>query len=128
VNLLLDTHALLWWLSDDARLPDGARALIGSNDNVVFVSVVSALEIATKFRLGRLPEVAAWIDEYEQEIERAEFTPLAIQTTHALAAGRFSAAHRDPFDRLLAAQAKLEALVLVTRDPVFADFPIAVRW
>lgn len=128
MNLLLDTHALLWWLSDDPRLPPSTRELIGSRDNVVFASAASALEVTTKFRIGRLPEAASWIDDYLEVIERAQFTPLAIQTEHALAAGRFASKHRDPFDRILAAQSRLEALALVTRDPVFAEFPIITKW
>jgi PIN domain nuclease of toxin-antitoxin system len=119
VRLLLDTHALLWWLADDARLAAVEREAIRNPKNEVYLSAASVWEIVIKQGLGRLkvPEpvsVAA---------ARLGFRPLPITFEHVEATGLLPSLHRDPFDRLLVAQAKVESLTLVTRDPSMREYP-----
>ena len=128
MRLLLDTHTLLWWLFDDPKLSVAARSAIVSPANEIVVSAASAWEIATKHRLGRLPEagdVAARLPHY---LRRAGFAVLNISLEHAMAAGALPGPHRDPFDRMLVAQARLEDLAVATIDRVFRDYDIAVIW
>ena len=112
MNLLLDTHVLIWALCDDPTLSPEARKAIVDGRNQVFVSAATAWEIAIKRALGKLQAP----DNFEEELERHRFTPLSITCAHALATERLPSLHHDPFDRLLIAQAKLEKFVLVTRD------------
>ena len=128
MRLLLDTHALLWWLTDDDRLSEAARAAISQESNPVFVSAASAWEIATKARIGKLSGVPGLVERFAELVAAEGFTPLPSAQSHALRAGGYALAHRDPFDRMLAAQSEVEALVLVTRDPVFADFGSVTLW
>lgn len=112
MNLLLDTHVVIWALSDDKRLSRSARDAIVAGETVVFVSAVTAWEITIKKALGKLEAP----DNYEKELVRHRFTPLDVATRHALAVGSLPPIHEDPFDRLLIAQATVEGLKLVTRD------------
>lgn len=128
MRLLLDTHAFLWWVTDDARLSDPARAAVCDENNPVFVSAASAWEMATKHRLGKLGEAEAAIERFAELVAADGFTHLAMSYRHALHAGRYAVEHRDPFDRMLAAQSELEELILVTRDPAFAAFAIRTLW
>jgi PIN domain nuclease of toxin-antitoxin system len=115
--LLLDTHALLWWLDDDPRLSAPAREAIADGARRVLVSAASLWEIATKNRLGKLGEADAFLADPATVLRGEGFEPLAITWPHALLAGRLDTPHRDPFDRMLAAQSLLDGLVLVSRDP-----------
>jgi PIN domain nuclease of toxin-antitoxin system len=128
MRLLLDTHTLLWWFTDDDRLSDKVRALVADESNEVFVSAASAWEIATKRRLGKLDGVPQAAERYGELVEADGFTHLPITHFHGLRAGGYNVAHRDPFDRMLAAQSELEKLGLVTRDPAFAQFGISTVW
>jgi PIN domain nuclease of toxin-antitoxin system len=128
MKLLLDTHALAWWLMDDSRLTETARNAIADPGNDVAVSAVSAFEVATKYRIGKWPAMADLVTGFPHLVAEQEFSLLPITVSHALLAGRFAAAHRDPFDRLLAAQAKLDSLVLVTADSAFSQFDIDLLW
>ena len=128
MRLLLDTHALVWWWTDDPRLPAAARVAIANPVGVVFVSAASAWEIATKHRLGKWPEVARLIAEYASLLRRSRFQALPIGMEHALRAGGLPGPHRDPFDRMLIAQAGLESLPVITADPVFAAYGVPVIW
>ena len=129
MRLLLDTHALIWWWTDDPQLSARARAAVLDERNEVFVSAASAWEIATKQRLGKLQGVPDLQAARLQQLLAADgFGTLAITPAHALRAGAHPALHRDPFDRMLAAQAELEGLQRVTTDPAFAQFAIAVLW
>ncbi len=128
MKLLLDTHTLLWWFFNDTRLSARALAAIGNSDNEVLVSAASAWEIATKVKLGKLPEAADAVLRFEPLIAADGFTPLPIAARHALLAGAYPQAHRDPFDRMLAAQSELEGATLVTQDPALAAFPCARLW
>ena len=122
MRLLLDTHALLWALLEPRRLSAAASALIRDPANVVLVSAATAWEIATKLRLGRLPHAGAVVAAYDAHLARLRADELPVRSQHALLAGRFPVAHRDPFDRMLAAQAIVEGARLVTVDPAFDQF------
>jgi len=128
MNLLLDTHALLWWFTDDERLSLTAKQLIVESDNRVFVSAASAWEISTKQRLGKLPGVPEAAARFSELVAADGFSHLPITHLHSLRAGGYAADHRDPFDRMLAAQSELERLPLVTRDPAFEAFSIRTLW
>ena len=127
MRLLLD-HAPLWWFVDDPRLPPQARGLIAAPENEVLVSAASAWEIATKYRLGRLPEAREAAGRFGELVEADGFTHLPVTYRDAILAGSFDSSHRDPFDRVLAAQAIVEGVPLLTRDPVFSQFPVQVVW
>jgi PIN domain nuclease of toxin-antitoxin system len=124
MRVMLDTHALLWWLFDEPRLSERAREIIRSPESSVFVSSASAWEIATKHRIGKLPEAGDITDQLPRLIQISRFDELTITIGHALQAGAFEVPHRDPFDRMLAAQSHMENLPLVTRDPVFDEFNV----
>lgn len=127
-RLLLDTHALLWWWSDEPSLPSNVRETILDSDVAVFVSAASAWEAATKLRVGRLPAYEGMAPRFDELIRADAFQHLPVTHHHGLRAGSYPNEHRDPFDRMLAAQAELESLTLVTRDEVFQDFPVQVLW
>lgn len=128
VAVLLDTHALLWALTDTAKL--GARSLeiMRSRDSRVLVSAASAWEIATKHRLGKLPFAANIVGDYLANLRVLGAEEVAIESQHALLAGRFDVPHRDPFDRMIAAQATMLEVPLMTDDPAFAMFPCHTTW
>ena len=128
MKLLLDTHAVLWWLEGNARLGRNAARAISVPGNRCWLSAVSVFEIETKHRLGKLtlpvPLRLGW--ESTLSAERWDILPISLQ--HAWQAGRLPAPHGDPFDRLLAAQAELENLTLVTCDPAFTAFGTRTLW
>ena len=128
MKVLLDTHALLWWLFDDPRLSATARSAIAESKNEVVVSSASAWEIATKHRIGKLPEAVKAVNNLPQLLRQARFQELAITVDHALAAGSLPRPHRDPFDRMLIAQGRAEKLPILTNDPVFAAYGAQVIW
>lgn len=128
MRLLLDTHVLLWWWTDDARLFGAARDAISNPENEIWVSAASAWEIATKDRLGKLELLPNLTLRFNELIEQSRFRLLAINASHALLAGSLRQDHRDPFDRMLAAQAEIERLTLVTADPALSQFDIARLW
>jgi PIN domain nuclease of toxin-antitoxin system len=128
MRLLLDTHALLWWWADDPQLTMAARSALQDKANEVWVSTASAWEIATKQRIGKLPAWPMPSGGLDAMVVAEGFAHLPISCAHAWHAGSLDWAHRDPFDRMLAAQANLEQLTLVTRDSVFAGLPIQVLW
>ncbi len=112
MNLLIDTHILLWWLADDAALPSEVRTALGDPDNLVFVSTASVWEIAIKKQLGKI----VLPDDYTRELEEEGFRELPILFRHIEELEGLPLLHRDPFDRLLIAQAKSEKLAFVTTD------------
>lgn len=122
MNLLLDTHVLLWVLTDDPHLASEARAAISDGRNQVFVSAVSAWEITIKRALGKL--VAP--DDLPVQLSAARFKGLDVTIEHALAVGGLANHHHDPFDRLLVAQAQIAALTIVTHDPQVQRYNIAI--
>ena len=128
MKFLLDTHALLWWFTDDPRLSSGARLRIADSANEILVSAACAWEIATKQRLGKLEGVPGATRRFAELLAADGFLPLSINHAHALRAGSFAADHRDPFDRMLAAQSEIEEVPLVTCDPAFGEFGIETVW
>ncbi len=128
MRLLLDTHALLWWWTDDPRLLEAARDAIANPENEIWVSAASAWEIATKERLGKLELLPNLTLRFNDLIEQSRFRLLAIDASHALLAGSLRQDHRDPFDRMLAAQAQIENLHLVTTDRAFEAFGTPIFW
>jgi PIN domain nuclease of toxin-antitoxin system len=128
VRLLLDTHAFLWWVTDDQALSGTARTAIADESNIIFVSAATAWEIATKLRLGRLDEAAGAGDRFTELVAADGFSLMPIDACHALKAGSYRVPHRDPFDRMLAAQSALEGMKLVTRDSAFRQFGTDVYW
>jgi PIN domain nuclease of toxin-antitoxin system len=128
MRVLLDTHALLWWLFDDTSLSKAARDAIRDPGNAVLVSAASAWEIATKRRLGKLPDAGEAAENLPALLRSSRMEPLAITVEHALAACALPGPHRDPFDRMLIAQSRLEDLPVVTSDPVFGRYSIRTVW
>ena len=128
IQLLLDTHALLWWLTRDPRLSPAAKAVIADDSNSIHISPVSGIEVAIKHRLGRLPHGGELVPRFRAMMDERGFLVTTLSLDHALRAGGYAMRHRDPFDRLLAAQAELDGLTLLTRDPAFADFPCETLW
>jgi PIN domain nuclease of toxin-antitoxin system len=122
VRLLIDTHILIWWLADDRKLTRSARATIANPDNDVLVSAASLWEISIKVALGRL-EVE--LDDLERNIADNGFRSLPINYRHAITAGRLPAIHRDPFDRMLIAQASVEELRVISHDKIFERYGLS---
>lgn len=120
---LVDTHVLLWLLAEPGRVPEEVRRRLADRSTELVVSAVSALEIATKVRLGRLPQGQMLVHGWSQWLERIGAVELAITSRHAVLAGTLSWDHRDPFDRILVAQASTEQHVLVTVDRAIAALP-----
>jgi PIN domain nuclease of toxin-antitoxin system len=128
VRLLLDTHALIWWLAGDPMLSAIAKAAIGDSDNDVFVSAASAWEITTKYRIGKLSQAAALAYDVWGVLAGQGFLELPITVQHGQTAGSLPGPHRDPFDRMLIAQATLSDLVLVSNEGVFDGYGIRRLW
>ena len=120
MNLLLDTHVLIWSLENNATLSGDARDAIVDGKNIVFVSSVSAWEISIKKAMGKLKVP----DNLQEEIGLHRFTPLNINFEHAKLAGELPNIHQDPFDRMLIAQTIIEKLTLVTRDNLIAQYDV----
>lgn len=127
MRLLLDTHALIWWLNGDARLSRAAKAAIGDADNAVYVSAASAWEITTKHRLGKL-SAGPLADDVEREIVNQNFDPLPVTLGHGQRAGALPGPHKDPFDRMLIAQAQAERLALVSNETIFDHYGVTRLW
>ena len=128
MDLLLDTHALLWWLSGDSSLSPAAKAAIADESNAVFVSATSAWEIATKHRLGKLSEIGAIVADLDGAIVEQGFIGLPITVRHGQAAGALPGPHRDPFDRMLMAQAMLDNLVVISNERRFDLYGVGRLW
>ena len=128
MRLLLDTHALLWWLDGDRQLSRTARRHLEEEDNTVLVSAASAWEITTKARLGKLPGALAVAADVAGVVSGQGFVALDITIVHAQRAGRLPGDHRDPFDRMLIAQAQLEDLPIVSNEVVFDRYGVNRIW
>jgi PIN domain nuclease of toxin-antitoxin system len=128
MKLLLDTHTILWAMLGDPKLSAMARSLLEDNSNEVFVSVVSIWEIATKVRIGKMPEPGNLLKDPQYVLEELGYRDLPLTLSHARLGGSLIHAHKDPFDRMLAAQSLLEGLTLVSIDSVFDDLPVERLW
>jgi PIN domain nuclease of toxin-antitoxin system len=128
LKLLLDTHALIWWLAGDDMLSRIAREAIADETNSVTVSAASAMEIATKFRIGKLDQAALLAQDFDAIVASQGFAELSITVRHARLAGEMNIAHKDPFDRLLIAQAQAEDMVLVSNEALFDGFAVQRLW
>lgn len=125
---LLDTHSLIWWWTDVSRLGEAARGVVEAGEASIYVSVASVWEIAIKTRSGTLAAIENFPRDYAPLMARNGFESLTIRDDHALRAGFLSGTHRDPFDRMIAAQALTEGLTVLTRDREIASFGCEVLW
>ena len=128
MDLLLDTHAFLWWSEDNGRLSADARRAIEDDTNVILISAASAWEIATKYRLGKLPGAEALARDVPGAISSQGFAELSITVVDAVRAGALPGPHRDPFDRMLIAQARARDLVLVSNEELFDQYGVRRLW
>ena len=128
MKVLLDTHAFLWALIEPAKLSRKVRRLLEDDGTDVVVSAASAWEIATKFRLGKLSGGEQVVADYPGALRGLRATQMAMTSEHALKAGLWGVMHRDPFDRMLAAQSALENLPLISCDAAMQQFAIEVIW
>jgi PIN domain nuclease of toxin-antitoxin system len=128
VRLLLDTHTLLWWLDGEPALSPTAQAAIADEASEIFVSAASSWEIATKYRLGKLPGAATVATGVAACLAAQGFTELPITVAEGQKAGSLASTHRDPFDRMLVAQAIVNDLVLVSNESVFDQFGASRLW
>ncbi len=128
MRVLVDTHAFLWMVGGSPRLSHVAAELLDDPETVVLVSPVSAYEICLKHALGKLPDVGALAASFEREVAAADCTSLPVTLAHAEAAGKLPLSHRDPFDRLLIAQARVERAPIVSNETVFDAFGVERIW
>jgi len=128
MQLLLDTHTVLWWFLGDASLSPTARAAVADSDNETFVSAASAWEIATKYRTGKLPRAAFLATDFTAITVSQGFGELPISIRHGQLAGSLPGIHKDPFDRMLIAQAMTSGMMLVSNDAIFRRYDVALLW
>jgi PIN domain nuclease of toxin-antitoxin system len=128
LRFLLDTHTLLWTFNASPSLSSRARRLIEEGSNEILVSAASAWEIATKVRLGKLPTGEELVGELDSYLTQLGFDALPISLAHAVRAGRLPGEHRDPFDRMLIAQALAETLPIVSNDRIFDHYHVERIW
>lgn len=124
MRVLIDTHVFLWWLAGDRRLSRRARTVLEDEETVVLVSAASAWEIATKVRIGKLPDADVVASDVSAAIAGQGFEELPVRVLHAQRAGELPGPHRDPLDRMLAAQAQIEGVPIVSADAVFDTFGV----
>ena len=125
MNYLLDTHSFIWWLNDSKKLSQRARRIISDSSNRIFVSHATQWEIAIKVTIGRL---IFPVEKLETELEENGFELLALNTQHIMQIANLPLHHRDPFDRLLIAQAQKESLTLISRDEMFSSYGVTLAW
>jgi PIN domain nuclease of toxin-antitoxin system len=128
MDVLLDTHTLLWAILEPSHLSRQAATLIADHKNTIFVSAASAWEVSTKVRIGKLPLAVDFEKRFGELVDRAGFVQLPIDTDTALNAGRFTAKHKDPFDRIIAAQALAMDLLIISVDPDLDNFGVRRIW
>ncbi len=128
MRALLDTHAFLWWLDGDERLSLTARDLIADERNIILFSAASAWEITTKVRIGKLPGAIEVADNLANSLLQQGFTELPITVNHAQRAGALPGLHKDPFDRMLIAQAHAENISLISNEKLFDQYAIQRIW
>lgn len=128
MRLLLDTHALLWWLTKNPSLTVSAQALIKSGDHTVLVSAVSPWEMATKVRLGKLDVASEVVANFGFYLERERFQIITINVDHGIRAGLLPGPHKDPFDRMLIAQALAEDVPIISNDRALDGYGVRRLW
>ncbi len=128
MRLLLDTHAFLWWLGNDPSLSADARSAVADPASTVLVSAATAWEITTKYRLGKLPGAMLVARDVAADVAAEGFLELPITVAHAQQAGALQGAHKDPFDRILIAQALVEGLALVSNERLFDVYGVTRVW
>ena len=128
MNVLLDTHAFLWWIDNNPKLSSRARGIISDAGNAIFLSAASGWEIAIKARLGKLTLPGALECFIADQLVVNAFSSLPIQLSHALHVYTLPAIHQDPFDRILVAQSQLEDMPILTADSQIAKYPVEVIW
>jgi PIN domain nuclease of toxin-antitoxin system len=128
MKFLLDTHTFLWWIIDDPQLSKKARELIGDGHNTLYWSAASSWEVSIKYALGRLPLPESPEQFLPAEIEKNRIESLPIIDAHAFRAGQLPHHHRDPFDRMLVAQAQAESLTLLSDDQQLSYYDVEIQW
>ncbi len=128
MKLLLDTHTFLWWITDDPQLSTKALELIGDGHNILYWSAASSWEVSIKYALGRMPLPEAPEQFLPAEIEKNRLESLPIIDAHAFQAGQLPHHHRDPFDRMMVAQAQVESLALLSNDQQLNHYDVEIRW
>jgi PIN domain nuclease of toxin-antitoxin system len=126
MKILLDTHILVWWIGNPALVPNSIRTAVADGSNMVYVSAVSAWEIAYKTSLSRLDFPNAFLDDFDRSLAAMSFSPLSLSASHAVVAGRLDAVHKDPFDRLIAGQAICEGMMIATVDAAMRTMGVSV--
>jgi PIN domain nuclease of toxin-antitoxin system len=128
LRALFDTHALIWWFSDDIALPQAVRGIIADTDNTLLVSAASAWELAIKYNLGKFRKVADLVSDFSGRIEREGFQLLPISAEHGIRAGLLPGLHKDPFDRMLIAQSQAEGIPIISNGAVFDTYGVKRLW
>jgi PIN domain nuclease of toxin-antitoxin system len=128
LRVLLDTHALIWWFSDDPSLPQTVRGIIADTDNTLVVSAASAWELAIKHQSGKLRKVADLVSDFSGRIDREGFQLLPISAEHGIRAGLLPGLHKDPFDRMLIAQSQAENVPIISNEAVFEAYGVRRLW
>ena len=128
MRLLFDSHALVWYLAGAPRFSGRARTAVERDDAIAYISAVTAWEVANKVRLGKWPEANEFAQTFTDTLARFDFELLSVTVEHALVAGFLPGSHRDPFDRMLAAQARVENIPLISVDPAFKAMGVQVLW
>jgi len=128
VDLLLDTHALIWWMTNSPALPNPIRRLMVDKKNTIVVSAASAWEMATKVRLGRLPAASDITRNFQEYMAQSGFESLPVSADHGIRAGMLPGPQRDPFDRMLIAQAQAEGLTIVSNEVTFDGYGVRRIW
>ncbi|MGE5603349.1 MAG: type II toxin-antitoxin system VapC family toxin [Nitrososphaerales archaeon] len=128
MKALLDTHAFLWWITNDHRMSARAASIIEDGANSLLLSTASAWEIVIKAQMGRLPLPGSPVHYVPEQMTINGIEPLPVGLTHALALYELPPLHRDPFDRLLVAQAQSEHLPILTNDPLIRQYDVEVLW
>lgn len=127
LRALLDTHTFIWWLKDDPNLSSSARRTITNPDVEIYVSAATIWEIATKIRIGKL-DPTPFQTGLEVEVRAENFSSIAVTPAHAEKAGSLDHKHKDPFDRMLIAQALVEGLVIISNEALFDQFSVPRLW
>ena len=128
MKLLLDTHAFLWWITDDPQLSPKARELISDSHNTMYWSAASSWEVSIKYALGRLPLPETPEQFLPVELGKNRIESLSVIDVHAFQAGRLPRHHGDPFDRMLVAQAQVESLAILSNDLILTHYDVDIHW